>query len=419
MEKVKARESTFKPYDVETGAFSTFERNDIQEKLNAYSIRATHPEEAEELAKELTLNCNTVTALDVMASFLVLRLTQTYTRRPAQLRLLKWCDLKPSVAGTFSDGDEAFLMMPMVKQQGDTKERIIETHPHIVTSDLLKEITAYRDLYKENFFRHINNTTTFELTAEEEEFLFQYLPVFPHHTLFTTDFTESIHDKRELISFFRESIDGFTARAGNLRDKVGVLAKRLDFTSDRVIDMSYGPNRVRHDQATEMAADGYGKAHIAAKLGNTPRVAGRYVDMSPELRAAADQKMQSDKTLPDAFAGRFAEQVRQAVTTNIEDNEVAIEDLEIGAMGKSAHLPHCLSCSNGRPIACYGCAEFRPLSTGNHREFLTKVQSEYDKKKDAGYPDKALYAHSHKIKAIKATIIACDAVNKPLQLEEK
>lgn len=206
------------------------------------------------------------------------------------------------------------------------------------------------------------------------------------------------------------------AYAKNLINSTVTLLKP---ESDRIPMSEYKPNsrRLRHYTGTVQSSAGIPAEQIAISLthSSVDAVKKSYIDIPADAQALMDKNRTDSAFLVAAASGEFAEQLKNRISNSIEENQAVIEDLEAGNLGKSASLPMCKGCSKTKPISCYGCHNFHPLATGNHRYYLGILKDEYDAKKQAGYTGLQMAMYEHQMNKIKITIYFCDLVLNTLE----
>ncbi|WP_157378653.1 hypothetical protein [Aliagarivorans taiwanensis] len=338
------------------------------------------------------------------------RFMQVLVRRPANLIQLKWSDVIP-VGATYMNkeydiklkyefSDESELQVRIWKaKQKNLFRQAPEREPLLLNSRASYEVM----LYKQEYIRRLNlrlNSLDINLTNREMLELISQCPLFFDSQLFATKFAS----KEQLFDSIGLESQAFHLQPENFRSAIAGMVKKLNIKSERAPSgtLKVGNNRIRHTVGTRAARSGLSKIQIAKLMGNTPRAAQVYIDLSNEQRASIDEKFAGNTFLISAFS--------TSITELLSSPDYVIED-EYGCQAGQAKSQHgCSQCTESRPIGCYGCDNFLALLTGNHRSILEQAKTKLELREQLGEPTLALGRLSMQIQYIEATIGACDAI---------
>lgn len=390
-------------YDPKIGALSDIENHSFNVALGRYikaSIEKGFPD------KSRPDRAQTVGPLSSFSMCIAARLMQTLVRRPVNLQQLKWSDILPVGASfndsrlewefEFSDEEELQVRMWKAKQKGYFR-CAVERQPMLLHSSIAHEVLVYRKEYARRLQKRFDYLGLILNKSEFDEILMR-CPVFFDASLFSATF----ESKAELFNAIGNNSEGFHRVPSSIVANISALADRLELKSDRVAasDLIIGNNRIRHTVGTNGAKNGLSALQIAKLLGNSPKAAMVYIDMSNEQRANIDEKFVANEMLIKAFS------------TSIDElkllDEFVIEDEFGNEAGQPKNFQTCNQCTENRPIGCYGCNNFNALLEGSHREILARAKKTYMNRLDIGWPASSLSRLETQIKYIQATISICD-----------
>jgi predicted transcriptional regulator len=403
LQSLKIPQSRSRVYDPKIGALSDIENHSFNVALGRYinaSIDNGFPEESR------PDRAQTVGPLTSFSSCMAVRLMQTLVRRPVNLQQLKWSDILP-VGVSFNDvrlereydfSDEEELQVRMWKAKQNNNFRCaVERQPMLLHSSIAQEVLVYRLEYARRLQKRFDYLGLMLNKSEFDE-IFMRCPFLFDASLFNVTF----ESKTVLFNAIGKNSEGFHRTAASITACIAALVNRLELKSDRVaaFDLNISNNRIRHTVGTNGAKNGLSVLQIAKLLGNSPKAAKVYIDMSNEQRANIDKKFVANEMLIKAFS-TSVDELKQS-------NEFVIEDEFGHEAGQSKSLRICGSCTENRPIGCYGCANFAALLEGAHRDILDVAKKTYKHRLDMGWPESSLSRLENQIKYIQATICICD-----------
>lgn len=388
--------------DPKTGAYSETEHDNILESLRVATQEA--------LNGELSSYNKFTYAKSVIASHLLLALV----RRPVQLVQIKWCDVLPVgqlfeshnaknlnwelvIQHVFSDVEQ--LHIRIFKGKDGQFRRNAESRSCRLEVNLSQSLLRYYQGY-ENYLLHSLSKQNISLNDEEIKEVMRRLPVFPHQSLFSSQF----ESKAELLCSISDTSKAYHMKPVNLRNNIVYLFdKKLTPSSDRLPNdtLRLGNNRWRHTILTQGAKHGLTSAHLAAITGVTIAAITPYLDLKISERAKIDEAYAGNNIIE-----RFDSISVKELQTHDDFKVKSMFDEEIGHKINPAN---CLSCQSkcGAPMACYPCENFRPLETANHQQYLDKAERKLAINSQSAHP-----ATVKKLKKIilyiKMTITLCE-----------
>jgi hypothetical protein len=136
-------------------------------------------------------------------------------------------------------------------------------------------------------------------------------------------------------------------------------------------------------------------------LGNTPQAASCYIELDLEARGDIDEAMAGVKLFTQYSTKSVAElknEYSQSVVNEFDQEQ-----------GLILNRKNCHTCGAqlGKPLGCYGCANFRPHVDGDHRGNLVKAQSKLEVNR-VGEARETIRRIELCVLWIRATIWACD-----------
>jgi len=392
LKQVKLRKKQRKYFDPDIGALSDGENEAIALALNAKSCLLFHID-------------NTANLLE-LRRFIALRLIHATARRPINLAQLKWCDL--SVEPHPVDNNY-HLKIPMAKL-GDAApfRTAFEDMPFPILPEFYRELTTYRDRYCNALLEHLQTQGIILSIAEQKDVLTK-LPMLFHGDLLVAKFTT----KAVFLTSINESSEAFHCDAGIVGQCSISEFKLLNTPSDRVMKLKYSPNRQRHTIGTRLGVKGAHKTVIAAALGHSDLSSAKeYVDMTVDMMRAINATVEGMETLQNVFEGRLIDDIPAEVI------HIQTYQAESGLTDMGSGQTDCRQCDRERPLHCYGCPNFRPLKTADHRIMYDEALCRYDQNIKLGVSEADLASLRNAIKSVAITIKACDAVlARPITLQ--
>lgn len=351
--------------DPSSGALSAFEFDSLARRVND-NVR-----EFDWAAQRDLDSYRSSTFFGRVRNLVTNKLLLSIVRRPIQIALLKWSDLIPAGASYHDGGirvkDELRslgghtlqLRVYIAKSKGMLSPRECpERRPLHLSEDLSK---IMRD-YKEIFFKGLGmllasnklNVSKSDLLA-----LMDDIPMFPDGNLFEL----KVSSLDEFKGLFTQQSTAFHISEAS----VATAMRLLKFDSDRTGKCIATSNRIRHTVLTRGAHDGLSAAHLAQITGVTGPAARHYIDLDYSARRLIDSNYVGNRFLKAAFSG--------TVTDAYEGEEVLL-DGQFNPVGGVHSKRSCLGCASvsGRPLACYGCRNFRPILEANHRSVLADAE---------------------------------------------
>ena len=401
-------------WDIRTGALSKYEMTDLATKLNEWAPIILDSNRFKEWHSNCGTGSGSITYIGKLNQFIGTRMALNFHLRPEQTRIVKWGHFKNSFSDSdpfLFDGEGCFYPF-YLKQDDDGPTRLV-ADPFPVSLELAQELKIYFDMYFDWLKTSIQNSS-FDMSNDEIVNLMPELPLIINPKLLEE---AKKHTTKDSFIESVRNIAWLMSKSYNL-NLLSLTVSMLKPESDRVTMSEYTVNsrRVRHYTATVQSSAGIPAEQIAISLTHSSldAVKKNYIDIPADVQALMDNNRTDSAFLVAAASGEFAEKLKNRVSSSIAENEAVIEDLEAGNLGKSASLPMCKGCSKTKPISCYGCHNFHPIATGNHRYYLGIVKDEYDAKRQAGYKGLQLAMYEHQMNKIKITIYYCDLVLKTL-----
>lgn len=408
-EQNKNIKKSFNPYCIETGALSEFEQQSLEVLLKKrVEMELSHAEDL--FDKWKSREYTQAHPLAHLHKTMAARLNYALVRRGANLQQLKWNDIQPVGAefinedGVVDDNinalkfsDENELQVRIWKAKtGAAYRKHVEKYPRRLTASNSLEVLRYYQIYR-SYLANRLNILKIEVSEEELDKLMSRSPVFFSRRLFIATF----ENKAELFSSITPNGEGFHQGGKDMYQAIRSGYMKLGINSDRLPTINVSNNRVRHTVGTRAAIQGHPLVVIADMLGNTTRSAKDYVDLSDEQRANIDIKFIGNNQLIKMFSS--------TVPDLKKDPRFTICDGYHNEAGQSKSLETCNSCDEiKRPLACYGCDNFRPLVDGDHENILADANRLYESRKKQGTPEHTLSKLRYQIRWVEIAIILCN-----------
>jgi hypothetical protein len=388
------------------GRLTDFEYDSVLQNLR--SLCSEIPETApNNIGFYQTTNFNSKTFVN-FRNIMSYRLMIQLARRPKQISILKWCDVLP-VGVSFSDKNVSVepiytgvksLHVRSYKIKQSKQENGFRLYPEKWTIPLSESFSAllirYRILYFHGFKLALNNSKL-EFSEEQLQDLFNYCPIFPNLSLFIDDLnnyniTKTINEKSQLFHLSEDKIRG----AGLYYGK-GLSERHGKITASN--------NRLRHTWLCNAALEGNSLQDISKITNVTLPGAREYLQLGLKERQFINENYAANGLLREAFNPKpFA-----------SDNDSLIEHELIGPLGVEEEFTKCNVCEHkirmARPIACYGCTNFRPLLDADHESILKQAITKRDFNKKFGTNVEGTGSIKRLDKAIayiKLTIVICN-----------
>ncbi|WP_026973160.1 hypothetical protein [Aliagarivorans marinus] len=403
------------PWDIRTGALSRYEMVNLVTRLNEWSEIVLDEAKFTKWRESFGKGAGKITYVGKLNQFIGMRMAINFHLRPEQIKISLWSHFKNSSSeeDPFLFDGEGLFYPRYIKQQDDEVYRPV-ADPFPVSIEFSRELKIHYEKYF-YWLKESIEKSEFSMSENEITDLMSSLPLIINDSIFEEskrhvnkkDYVSAMLSKSWLISksYAKRLIDNCVAQ--------------LKPESDRLPASEYKVNsrRLRHYTGTVQSSRGTPVEQISISLTHSSldAVKKSYIDLPADVQAQMDIKRSDSEFLVAAASGHFSEELKNRVSTSIDENEAVIEDLEAGNLGKSASLPMCRGCSKTKPISCYGCHSFHPLAEGNHRYYLGIVKKEYDAKKEAGFTGLQLAMYEHQMKKIKITIHYCDLAVKALE----
>ena len=397
----KASKIKRKIWDIDKGALSTFEE---QSSIRQYNI---HMKALLEKIKSEPLNGNMFDFyVDQLRNMIEIRLINSLVRRPVNIQQMKWSDIIP-VGAVFKDrnnlntidfSDEVEFQVRMWKAKNkSTFREDVEKHALLLNAVITNEVILYRSYYRKRFKKRMA-CLGISLSDNQLNKLLIRCPVIYSDSLFTTEFSS----KKELDKAISINGSGFHDSTLYMSARRIKLIQSLNIKSDRVPDMKWNNNRIRHTAGTNANMQGYNENEIGRLLGNTATAARIYIDLSDEQRVNVD-----DKYIVNALLKRIFDS--DLITLKKDARFAIIDDLGNEA-GQAKYIEPCNKCEETRPLGCYGCDNFNAFEDGDHSAILEQAQQKYNARINLGEPVEILGKLATQIQWVRATIDACEEV---------
>ncbi|QFI38138.1 hypothetical protein FR932_09925 [Moritella marina ATCC 15381] len=387
--------------DSKKGSYSQIEQDNIQEALRI--------ETSECLSQPVKASQQFTRFRNVIASQLITAIT----RRPTQLRQIKWCDTLP-VGTTFTSPKETNgNWEPLTQHMFSDVEQLhirtfkgkdgrfrynAEPRSHRLEPNFSHLILRYFQAYQEFLIHQLNEKGVY-LNKDEINEIMMCLPLLPDQTLFSSNFTS----KKELFNAVSITSEAYHSSATSIRNSIKYLFKKLNPASDRhpMEGVMLSNNRWRHTQLTQAAKLGFSPAQISNITGVTINAIQPYLDLKVQVRVKVDE----------AYAGNHIIKLFDSISVAELQKKAgfSVKNEFDEEMGYKLTPANCSSCESkgGAPMACYPCNNFRPLETANHQQYLDKALHKLKKNAQSGHP-----ATTKMLKKIiiyiKATIAECN-----------
>lgn len=299
------------------------------------------------------------------------KLMLAIVRRPIQLSLLKWCDLKPAGA-SFRDqridlaNELGTLGSPTLqlrvfhaKEKNSSHQR---SHPERYPIPLSEYLSTTLVQYKRMFMRGLSlllDDSGILLDEAELLRLAEYVPIFADASLFAW--------KVDSLALFKAAFTETSSLFHAADQKLTMDLRKIP--SDRSPTCKATNNRIRHTVLTRGAQAGLPAAQLARITGVTVPAARHYVDLDYTSRRMIDS----------AYVGNeFLKRVFSSSVSQVPEGDEIIVGHNFEDIGGARSALKCSSCMSvlGRPIGCYGCPNFRPILEADHR---TELQIATDK----------------------------------------
>jgi hypothetical protein len=412
----KIKQSKSLAWDTRRGALSNYEMSEIHIEINEWVNTIFDLDKFNKWKSEYGKGAGKITHIGRLNQFIASRLAVIYSIRPEQINLIKWFNFTNfggSINEPFLFEGECFFTPYMVKQLDDEPTRP-EADPRPVDVNLSKELKIFFDFYIFYLKQSFSNSQI-DITDVEIFDLIKDLPLLINEKLI-----EAIREstsKEDVLNTIKTKT--WLLGRNQCRVFIDNFFQNLNSDSDRVSQSEYKitSKRFRHYTGTQLSLAGESAEVIASTLTQSSIDAAKryYIHIPPDVQAEIDNKRVDSSFLVQAASGKFVNALRSRISNAVNENEITITQLESGDLGKSASLPACQGCTKTKPMSCYGCINFRPLSTGNHRHYLTIAKKEYEEKRNAGFTGLHLAMYEHQIKKIEITAYYCDLALKAIE----
>nr|WP_314899654.1 hypothetical protein [uncultured Deefgea sp.] len=389
--------------DPEKGALSDIEFDSLAKEINA-KLRAFDWSVSQEISFFIQSSYGFGGLRDSVSNKLMLSIV----RRPIQLAALKWADLIPAGA-SFNDsnikesdhiGSTGIQTLQLrvfhAKVTGGSSPRAFpELYPLHLSNDLSTVLINYKKIYMTGVMMYLKSGG---VSIDQEELLrvMMNMPIFLANDLFSTKF-----DSLEIFkSMFTSSSMAF-----HVSEQVPTSALRtVKIVSDRLPDCIATNNRIRHTVLTRGAQEGRPATQLARMTGVTVPAARHYVDMDYQSRVLIDQNYLGNEFLKQAF---------KSTISLVATGEELVLDQQFNEVGGVTCKTSCRNCHAelGRPLACYGCPNFRPILEAEHRSVLQLAEDKLSINKSAllnPLHTRSIEKLQRQIEWVKLTITICD-----------
>jgi len=286
-------------------------------------------------------------------------------RRPVQLSVLKWCDLKPT-GSSFSDqriemanevgtlGSSTLqLRVFHAKENNSSHQR---SHPERYPIPLSEDLSTTLVHYKQLFMRGLSlllDDSGLRVSEAKLLSLMEYIPIFAELTLFAW--------KVDSLDLFKAAFTETSTLFHAADHQITMSLQNIP--SDRLPTCKATNNRIRHTVLTQGAQAGLPVVQLARITGVTIPAARYYVDLDYTSRRMIDVAYVGNEFLKQAFSGSV---------TLVPEGEEIIVGHDFKEVGGARSARTCSSCKSvlGRPTGCYGCPNFRPILEADHRAEL-------------------------------------------------
>ena len=313
-------------------------------------------------------------------STLIRLLSLQYARRPAQLRSLKFCDLKCGANKKLKKLQENEIHFPAAKEKDSESEfRGGKAEIHPIANHLWHLLQIQKKSIKQIFQQALDVKlsesdldklpvfTTASRVRKSIEWLTNNLALNPiehlHHELFHVRTNPVLRT----IAFTQNlQLDVYSKAT---KDRASAPPLPLSERTQKPILVS--ANRLRHTRARQLARQGVPKPILSYWLGhNDPTAIDSYYSDPAEEARHLDEKMSKGLIpLAMAFQGRII--VTDAEATHANDPSKRLEfpsGYTLRYVGHCGKLSFCSTTSI--PIPCYRCNKFEPLVDAPHQEVL-------------------------------------------------
>lgn len=381
-------------YDAEKGALTHYEHESVKRRVDEFSRQVLIDVASGETSYSLFIR---------FRQLIIMRLLTITVRRPSQIAMLKWCDIR---LGRTSIKNEFSISMPSAKK---FTSRGFRSSFEDTAIPIDEEFS--RELFEFKSFTYSLLVSTFDTAVDgfcsvKFEEIFENFPLLPHVELFQSsapNYIEIPHRFKLLERAIKPKSSTFHVDGGGSLSGVFEMLKPI--ASDRSVDINttLGCQRLRHTVGSRMAVEGFDNLAISSSLGNTPKAAKYYIDLLPSSRVEIDKAIVELRVLSKRFSGKLVSQV---------EKERAIFNDSGDICGGGDLVLKCVDCVESRPIGCYGCDNFRPLIGADHKASLNQVVALHKKWLDLGASKSTLMPIENKIKNIEITISACNLAKK-------
>ncbi|EHK9072502.1 hypothetical protein KCU28_003401 [Vibrio parahaemolyticus] len=397
--------------DIKKGAYSEIELENLQEALRIETIQC------------LAQSFSTLKEFSRFRTLITSQFITAVTRRPTQLRQIKWCDVlpvgnkfanhkvpdrdwEPLTQHMFSDVEQ--LHMRIFKGKSGEFRYNVEPRTQRLEPKFSQLIFRYFHVYQETLTRRLIGKGI-ALNNDEVKELMMRLPLLPEVTLFTSDYKS----KEELFEAVSVTSEAYHPSSCGLIKSMLYLFEKLNVKSDRnpTEGLKLSNNRWRHTQLTRAALLGFSPAQISNITGVTIAAIAPYIDLKFKERVKIDEAYAGNHIIKrfDSISATELQKKAGFRVINEFDEEI----------GYQLNPINCQSCESklGAPMACYPCDNFRPLETANHQQYLNKAVRKLKINSKSGHPA-TLRKLEKIIIYIKATIAECNERTTP-KLEAK
>lgn len=309
---------------------------------------------------------------------LIRLLSIQYAKRPAQLRGLKFCDLKSGIEKFIPELAENEIHFPSVKEkdiENEFRGGKFEAHP--IADHLWSMLKIQRKKIKSCFESILGYSLTEEQTlllpifTNERRILKacatmkDVLKLSPLEHLGDELFHIAAMEVSRTISFERDLLIHAKTRAYPIRVPTLPLSAR----TGRPIYLH--AIRLRHTRIRQLARQGVPRPILSHWLGHTSDAAlDAYYDDPAETAREIDEQLSTMLTpIAQAFTGTII--ATDAEATHPDD---PFKSLDIAKDGRLHHVGRCgnfsFCATTSIPVPCYRCKYFEPLVDAPHEEVL-------------------------------------------------
>jgi integrase len=329
----------------------------------------------ERSALSSTLERGYTTGKVTTEDFLLCIIVMFFGLRPAQVVMLKVCDVKLIEK---TDGSlEYLLRIPSAKKRTRARTKFAER--------IFKDPEIGRLLW--NYVQDVKND--FGSLVDDVE----QLPLFPER------------QKKTLTS----GLFAFHMENSRVTERLQKIFQPLNVRSERTGDpIHIAATRFRRTVGTVAANEGWGELVIAELLDHTDtQNAGIYVEATPAIIKRIDKKLALHLApIAQAFAGKLVDGRntpdggdKQQIIAPQYTQDFAV----VGTCGQHSF------CSFSVPLGCYTCVLFNAWLDGPHEQILEKLIAERERLGELG--NRIASVHDLTIKAVAEVVAMCKQQN--------